>query len=222
MKKKIIAISLITAMVICNSVTVLAADTWDDTGYHQGTNGNNADSASGSSGTKNVTATFQKANNATYSVTITWDDLSFKYTDQLNWTGSSYNGTSADAWVTAADPTKKMNKITITNTSDKEVYTSFWFEQDHTYVRGNESQEEWEDYTDCLSGVFNDTGTITDPSDVTHPLGTVADTSTGDAEKSVYFGVKGVPTNVKFTNDIVDNLKIGTVTITVSQNVIEE
>ena len=63
MKKKIIAISIITAMVVCNSMTVLAADKWsgdkNSTTYTIGTDGNNADTVVNSDeGQKNVNGTY--------------------------------------------------------------------------------------------------------------------------------------------------------------------
>ena len=94
MKKKIIAIGLITAMVVCNSMTVWAADTWtgpydaneedDKKGYNIKTDGNNAtrtvadDDGAINSGQKDVTGTINmNSAGASYSVTISQGALTY-------------------------------------------------------------------------------------------------------------------------------------------------
>ena len=104
MKRKIIAIGLITSMVICNSMTVWAADKWDTTnGYVKNDDGNettSADEVSGGydetpndTGEKNVKATFDLGNVPdVYSVNITWGAMTFKPNTTLSgsWNDAGY------------------------------------------------------------------------------------------------------------------------------------
>ena len=61
MKKKLISLCIITSMVICNSMTVLAADTWTGNTYTQGGGTDSSTTTNGTdSGTKTITGTFTK------------------------------------------------------------------------------------------------------------------------------------------------------------------
>ena len=132
MKKKVIALSLITAMVVCNSMTVWAADKWSGNGsYTLGTE-DKADekTADSNGGKKNVTGTYDLGNaTKSYNVEIVWGDMTY----QMKTTGSptsSWNGekrwytiTNFPGWESTAPGTA--DKITVNNRSNVAVKATF-------------------------------------------------------------------------------------------------
>lgn len=143
MKKKIIAIGLITTMIICNSMTVWAADTWGGaydeggTGYVKGTGDDSATTNLGDTGTKNVTSTFAITSaEDTISVNISWGSLAFSPQGELNGVWSADDGyyTIADGqhtgWIVAGEGA---DEITVTNNSDVNVATIFSHTIDDTF-----------------------------------------------------------------------------------------
>lgn len=109
MKKKVVALSLVVAMVVMNSVVALGATvdtTWDGTTF---TNGNE----------KEVKVRFTSAETEKYSVDITWGSMIFKYA-QGTWNPSEHTYDSSTWSVdTGAD-----NNITVENHSNKSVNVS--------------------------------------------------------------------------------------------------
>ena len=108
MKKKIMALSLVVAMVVMNNVVALGAtvtssdngSTWSDSTNLQ----------------QDVNVVFSNTETPVYSVDITWGSMNFTYVpgtwqDSHKYTGSKWQITSA------AD-----NDITVSNHSNKDVY----------------------------------------------------------------------------------------------------
>lgn len=136
MKKKIIALSLITTMIVCNSMTVWAADTWtgsDGTStYNKKTDGNNADSVTGDNqgGIKNVTGTYDLGTaTESYNVEIVWGNMTCK----MKTTGSPTSSWDAEnRWYVINDfpgwestDTGTADKITVNNRSNVAVKATF-------------------------------------------------------------------------------------------------
>lgn len=118
MKKKIIALSLITSMIICNSMTVLADDITTWSGGNNYTNDNN----------RNVTATFGLDSiTDTYEVEISWGSLVFNPTGTLSasWAPPQgeedgyFNVVGHTGWESAGDT------IIVTNKSNVDVKATF-------------------------------------------------------------------------------------------------
>lgn len=135
MKKKIIAVSLITAMVVCNSMTVWAADEWRKhdsvTVYDNKNDGGNADRVVGSSdGQKDVKGTINLASaGKSYVVTIAWGDLTYSKDS----TGSKSTWKSETADYIISNSNKVWNAttagttdiITVTNKSNAGIDVTF-------------------------------------------------------------------------------------------------
>ena len=139
MKKKIIAVSIITAMFVCNSMTVWAADTWSGTDtYTKGTSEDdtNADRTNAqdstidkNSGEKDVTATFGISSAGTVrSVDISWGSLVYEPTGTLTGTWSEQDGyykvTGHTGWE-PEDADNNSDKIKITNRSNINITATF-------------------------------------------------------------------------------------------------
>lgn len=214
MNKKLIALSLICTIVICNSITVWAADTWSGNGttnsYTKEEGG--ADSSTNNSGTKTITGTFTKDKAATYSVDISWEPLKFEYKGTLSWDGTSYNG-NGDVWIPYGN-VSSMQTIKVDNKSDKKVFVDVSFVQKHTYIKDQ-----------CLTGVFTNQvpGMGSNIKNITpisrYTLYTPAEYNTEDKStwETINFGIYGKPTNVMLPADNLENVDIGSVTVKISE-----
>lgn len=134
MKKKIIAISLITIIVICNSITVWAADRWSGNGNYSvgGAGGtDNADrldstDVNGNSAQKDVKGTVSlTSSGTTYNVTIEWGSLAYNATPEEDktligtWNPAGYYDVgNFGSWEPAS---AGANIITVTNNSNGNI-----------------------------------------------------------------------------------------------------
>ena len=134
MDKKILAISLIITMVICNSMTVWAADTWNGDTYIKGSGTDSSTTTNGTdSGTKTITGTFTKDSATTYEVNIIWGDLGYTYDGLISWNGSTYDGNDSKTnW--SADMPLLSDIIDIQNLSDKKVKATFLLIENSDYI----------------------------------------------------------------------------------------
>lgn len=214
MKKKIIAISLITSMVICNSMTVWAADTWDDSGYHKDTDGNNATGIvedNNNAAYKDVTASFDLTGVAdSISVTITWGPMSYKPNTTLTgeWKIAGYFQVNGfNKWVpSVVDSVEVENKIKVENNSNKTVYAELRGEvldsYKDNYIIDNDNKD-----SACMTFTSD---SVTNYSSTVMRLGTVFDESYPN-EKEIEVGVDAALE--KSPLDSISDLTIGTVTI---------
>jgi hypothetical protein len=218
-KKNLIAIALIIVMITCNSITVCASDTWTGNGstntYTKGTDeATSADSTNGtSSGTKKVTATYTKAQNSTYSVTITWGSMKYKYDGAIKWNGETYDGDdTTQSW----SVTDEANKITVENRSDVKIKADFSFIGSNTYLDKATSNINTQIYE------YSDTSK-TNPVTALN-LGTAADSQSGIRQNSVIVDLIGTPKGIKpviedQTVDLENNgITVGSFTVALSED----
>lgn len=139
MKKKVVALSLVVAMVVMNSVMALGAqetvkgkndsntsNTWkyyDSTGTIEKPNGNK----------KDVTVDFNVTDTAKYSVDIKWGDLQYTYGAAGTWNPSTHSYSwdeSSAGWAVKASTS---NVINVENHSNRVVYGKYSFAVDNDF-----------------------------------------------------------------------------------------
>lgn len=144
MKKKIIAISLITVMVICNSMTVWAADTWngtyklgmeeDDPGTAEDESVNpkadSGDRVDNNSGVKDVTSNFEIVGaGESYCVEIYWGSMQFTAVPTSGKLTAVWNSDIAEYTVTnhtgSWSNDTGANLITVVNKSNVDITAKF-------------------------------------------------------------------------------------------------
>ena len=114
MKKKVIAVSLITSMMLCNSMTVWAADTWS--GDSSGTTYTRDESAADSSDTIiDSTKSGQKDVTATFGLGTQADSYSVDEVGEYKITNHTGGWSCADG----------ANNIKVTNKSNVDITASF-------------------------------------------------------------------------------------------------
>lgn len=231
MKKKIIAVSLITAMVVCNSMTVWAADTWNNQSgsskYTVGTGGTDDGDRDAStlpddaltdvnSGQKDVKGSIDLGDaTASYNVTISWGALTYsknKGSASSVWdSGSaSYNITGSDSkWNATTSGTT--DKITVTNKSNVPIKATF---------TGAFSTTMAADHNITTTGgaikIKNTTGEDDTTANTKGTLELGASTSAAGVPGDKFVGVIGTITNVKELK--INDIQLGTVTVKIEDN----
>lgn len=118
MKKKVLALSLVVAMVVMNSVVVLGA-TEKIKGKNDSTTGNQWKYYNSldqeTTNTKPVNVTFTSADTAVYSVDIEWGSMTFKYTQGLWQSNHTY---ASSVWKVDS---QEDNNIKVINHSNRGV-----------------------------------------------------------------------------------------------------
>lgn len=114
MKKKIVALSLVVAMVVMNSVVALGGTMTSSDGAS-----NNWSSSDGTKLDQDVKVKFINAETAKYSVDITWGSMVFNYT-QGDWKPDTHTYAS-ETWTVGAQTD---NNIEVVNHSNKKVEVS--------------------------------------------------------------------------------------------------
>lgn len=238
MKKKIIAISLITVMVVCNSMVAWAAnpivtDGGQDTANVNATYvvGSGITDSDGDGvpdvdvdGVPGKDTTLDGDNDgevetptgAAYSVDIAWGDMNFKYNaGATTWDDENhvYKETSDGTWVPAVtDPVESAsNKIQVTNNSNVGIYGTVTYANEGGIYGGVAG-------TLC-NGVSSRTQVVTPLSikgtnvntDNTFTLPNAVKNTDDALVATNYLQLSGKP-----TNSWVDSKKIGTVTLTIN------
>lgn len=183
MKKKIIAVVLIVVMVVCNSSTVWAdldTSSWNDTSGFTG-----GDS-------REVSAIFNTdpSGSTLYSVTITWDALTYTYDGKVVLDGTTYKASGEETTWTSTSNTIKVENNSAGKVNAKLTYNA------GTTVEGVEGK---------FSNATNQSSFI---------LGTSAIPSSGEISKTETLTILGKPTIINTT--VLSGIVLGTVKVEIT------
>lgn len=180
MNKKIIAVMLTLVMIVGYSFSAMAG-TLTEVGSEP----------------QDVKGKFTTAPTTSYSVTITWDSLTYEYGGALKW--DENNNCYTDADDTADSWTTTGGNLTVINNSSVDVNAKVEFALNNSNIVGPSGS-----FTGDLSGT---------------PLQipTKATNSTADNDKTAILEISGKPEKIyNYTVSNYQNFTIGSVTVTIS------